>query len=153
MGSLLDLENRWIIKNGLNNIKNYFFKILIEKQSYSMGGEVTPMTVAFYIVPLVNAMIRVGTMEEKERLFMAFIDGHQMVPCNKRGAKGTFEEVAVESARECTNARTRQNKILDEMVNAFEIKIHKYNLLENKVLFIRLEEDDDYPAVLNGLVA
>ena len=153
MGSLLEIENRYIIKNGLENINNYFFKVLIEKQSYSMGGEVTPITVAFYIVPLVNAMIRVGTMEEKERLFMAFIDGHQMVPCNKRGAKGTFEEVAIESARECTNARTRQNKIMDEMVEAIEIKIHKYNLLENKVLFIRLEDEDNYPSVLNGLSA
>lgn len=153
MGSLLDLENRYIIKNGLENIQNYFFKTLIEKQSYSMGGEITPITVAFYIVPLVNAMIRVGTMEEKERLFMAFIDGHQMVPCNKRGAKGTFEEVAIESARECTNARTRQNKIKDETVEKLEIKIHKYNLLDNKVLFVRLEDDDQFPSVLNGLVA
>ena len=153
MGSLLDLENRYIVKNGLENIKNYFFKTLINKQSYSMGGEVTPITVAFYIVPLVNSIIRVGTMEEKERLFLAFVDGHQMVPCNKRGAKGTFEEVAIESARECTNARTRQNKILDEMVEAFEIKIHKYNLLDNKILFIRLEDEDNYPSVLNGLSA
>ena len=153
MGSLLEIENRYIIKNGLENINNYFFKVLIEKQSYSMGGEITPITVAFYIVPLINAMIRVGTMEEKERLFMAFIDGHQMVPCNKRGAKGTFEEVAVESARECTNARTRQNKIKDETVQKLEMKIHKKGLLDNKVLFVRLEEDDQFPAVLNGLVA
>lgn len=153
MGSLLDLENRYIIKNGLENIQNYFFKTLIEKQSYSMGGEITPITIAFYIVPLVNAMIRVGTMEEKQRLFMAFIDGHQMVPCNKRGAKGTFEEVAIESARECTNARIRQNKIKDETVEKLEIKIHKYNLLDNKILFVRLEDDDQFPSVLNGLVA
>lgn len=153
MGSLLEIENRYIIKNGLENINNYFFKVLIEKQSYSMGGEITPITVAFYIVPLINAMIRVGTKEEKERLFMAFIDGHQMVPCNKRGAKGTFEEVAVESARECTNARTRQNKIKDEAVQKLEMKIHKNGLLDNKVLFVRLEEDDQFPAVLNGLVA
>ena len=153
MGSLLEIENRYIIKNGLENINNYFFKVLIEKQSYSMGGEITPITVAFYIVPLINAMIRVGTMEEKERLFMAFIDGHQMVPCNKRGAKGTFEEVAIESARECTNARTRQNKIKDEAVQKLEMKIHKNGLLDNKVLFVRLEEDDQFPAVLNGLVA
>ena len=153
MGSLLEIENRYIIKNGLENINNYFFKVLIEKQSYSMGGEITPITVAFYIVPLINAMIRVGTMEEKERLFMAFIDGHQMVPCNKRGSKGTFEEVAVESARECTNARTRQNKIKDETVQKLEMKIHKNGLLDNKVLFVRLEEDDQFPAVLNGLVA
>ena len=153
MGSLLEIENRYIIKNGLENINNYFFKVLIEKQSYSMGGEITPITVAFYIVPLINAMIRVGTIEEKERLFMAFIDGHQMVPCNKRGAKGTFEEVAIESARECTNARTRQNKIKDEAVQKLEMKIHKNGLLDNKVLFVRLEEDDQFPAVLNGLVA
>ena len=153
MGSLLEIENRYIIKNGLENINNYFFKVLIEKQSYSMGGEITPITVAFYIVPLINAMIRVGTIEEKERLFMAFIDGHQMVPCNKRGAKGTFEEVAIESARECTNARTRQNKIKDETVQKLEMKIHKNGLLDNKVLFVRLEEDDQFPAVLNGLVA
>lgn len=153
MGSLLEIENRYIIKNGLENINNYFFKVLIEKQSYSMGGEITPITVAFYIVPLINAMIRVGTTEEKERLFMAFIDGHQMVPCNKRGAKGTFEEVAIESARECTNARTRQNKIKDETVQKLEMKIHKNGLLDNKVLFVRLEEDDQFPAVLNGLVA
>lgn len=152
MGSLLEIENRYIIKNGLENINNYFFKVLIEKQSYSMGGEITPITVAFYIVPLINAMIRVGTMEEKERLFMAFIDGHQMVPCNKRGAKGTFEEVAVESARECTNARTRQNKIKDETVQKLEMKIHKNGLLDNKVLFVRLEEDDQFPAVLNGSI-
>lgn len=153
MGSMLEVENRYIVKNGLENINNYFLKTLIDKQSYSMGGEVTPITVAFYIVPLVNAMIRVGTMDEKERLFLAFIDGHQMVPCNKRGAKGTFEEVAIESARECTNARSRQNKIKDEAVNNLEIKIHKYGLLDNKVLFVRLDEDDQFPAVLNGLVA
>mgnify|MGYP003416379716 FL=1 len=33
-----------------------------------------PISVAFYIVPLVNAMIRVGTMDEKRRLFEAFIE-------------------------------------------------------------------------------
>ena len=37
-----------------------------------MNDKINPMTVAFYIVPLINAMIRVGTQEEKERLFWAF---------------------------------------------------------------------------------
>lgn len=153
MGSMLDMENRYIVKNGFDQVKNYFFKSFIEKQDFSMGGEVTPITVAFYIVPMINAMIRVGTMAEKERLFLAFVDGHQMVPCNKRGAKGTYEEVAIESIRECTNARTHQNKYLDEMVEAFDIKIQNNDLLDNKILFVRLEDDDKYPAVLNGLSA
>ncbi len=34
-----------------------------------------------------------------------------------------------------------------------EARIAKYDLLSNKVLFIRLEEDDDFPAEINGLLA
>ena len=107
MGSVLDLENRYIMLNGFKNINNYFFKSAIEKQAYSMNNEVTPISVAFYIVPMMNAMIRMGTMEEKERLFLGLVDGHRKVPCNKRGAKGTMEEVAIESLRECVNAKAK----------------------------------------------
>ena len=152
MMSMLSLENRYIVHTGLNNIQNYFFKALCEKQSFSMGGKVTPITVAFYITPLINAMIRAGAQDEKERCFNAFIDGHQLVASQKRGAKGALEELAIESARECTNARAKQNRILDKAVETLEIKIHKYNLLENKILFIRLD-DEDFPPELNGLCA
>lgn len=152
MGSVLELENHYIISKGFSQVKNYFFRVLCEKQDYSMGGKITPMTVAFYIVPLINAMIRVGIMEEKERLFLAFIDGHHLVPSNKRGAKGTMEEVAVESARECTNARSKQNKTLDNAIAQLEFKIEKNDLLSNRILFVRLEEED-FPSELNGLIA
>lgn len=152
MMSMLSLENRYIVHTGFKNIQNYFFKALCEKQAFSMGGKVTPITVAFYITPLINAMIRAGSMEEKERCFTAFIDGHQLVPSQKRGAKGTYEEVAIESARECTNARAKQNRVLDKVVEELEIKIAKHDLLSNKILFIRLD-DEDFPPELNGLCA
>lgn len=152
MGSVLELENRYIIKTGFENIRNYYFEVLCNKQSYSMGGKINPTTVAFYIVPLINAMIRVGTPEEKERVFISFIDGHRMVTSHKRGANGALEEVAVESARECTNARARQNRILEKAQDQIEIKIFNNNLLDNKILFIRLDEED-FPSELNGLLA
>lgn len=152
MMSVLELENRYIIQEGFKNIHNHFFKSLCNKQEYSMGGKVTPMTVAFYITPLINAMIRVGTEDEKQRCFEAFIDGHKLVESHKRGAKGAMEEVAIESARECTNARSRQNRILDKAVEELEIKINKYDLLENKILFVRLDVED-FPSELNGLIA
>lgn len=152
MMSMLSLENRYIVHTGLSNIQNYFFQALCEKQSFSMGGKVTPTTVAFYITPLINAMIRAGSEDEKYRCFTAFVDGHKMVPSNKRGAKGTLEELAIESARECTNARSKQNRTLDKAVEQLEVKIHKHDLLENKVLFVRLD-DEDFPPELNGLVA
>lgn len=152
MGSVLEIENHYIIQKGFSQIKNTMFRALCEKQAYSMGGKVTPMTVAFYIVPLMNAMIRVGTMEEKVRLFMGLIDGDQLVESHKRGAKGTFERVAVESARECTNARAKQNRTLDDAIAQLEFKIEKKDLLSNRILFVRLEEED-FPSELNGLIA
>lgn len=152
MMSMLSLENRYIVHNGLKNIKNDFFKALCEKQSFSMGGKVTPTTIAFYITPLINAMIRVGTMEEKTRCSEAFIDGKELVVSHKRGANGALEEIAIESARECVNARAKQNRILDKAEEELEIKIHKYDLLENKILFIELDEED-FPPELNGLIA
>ena len=152
MMSMLSLENRYIVYTGLQNINNYYFNTICAKQSFSMGGKVNPTTVAFYVTPLINSLMRVGTMDEKERCFLAFVDGHQMVECHKRGAAGTYEEVAIESARECTNARARQNRILDKAVEELEIKIAKYDLLENKVLVVVLDEED-FPAELNGLCA
>ena len=153
MGGMLSLENRYIAVNGLKNVNNFFFKSILDKQAFSTKGKVNPITVAFYVVPLINAMIRVGTMEEKKRLFEAFYDGTKKIPSGKRGAKGTLEYAAVESVRECTNARNRQNKTLDDAVFSLENKVHKYGLLENKILFVRLDDEDDFPAVLNGLCA
>jgi single-stranded-DNA-specific exonuclease len=164
MGSMLEIENRYIAHEGLKHINNKCFWAIARKQDYAITGKtgpsdeeltaaLNPISIAFYIVPLVNAMIRVGTMAEKRRLFEAFLDGDKMIPSGKRGAKGTLDKAGTEAARECSNARNRQNKILDEAVGAIEIKIHKYDLLENRVLFVRLDDDDDFPSELNGLVA
>lgn len=166
MGSMIEMENRYIVETGLSeaHIKNDFFKCLLNKQAYSITGKMSAswqdiveatnaISVAFYIVPLVNAMIRVGTMAEKERLFLAFIDGGRMVPSGKRGAKGTMERIDIESARECTNAKNKQNRLKEAAVDRLEAKIFKYDLLENKVLFVRLDDDDDFPPELNGLIA
>lgn len=163
MGSVLELENRYIIYQGLHYIKNNLFHCMLEKASYSITGKMdaswsdiqdktNPISVAFYIVPMINALIRVGTMEEKELLFQAFLDGAQMVPCNKRGAKGTLERADVEATRVCTNAKAHQNKLLDDVMLRLEAKIFKYDLLENKILFVRLDEEK-FPSEINGLIA
>ena len=39
------------------------------------------------------------------------------------------------------------------MVDKLEQKIFKYDLLENKILFVRLDDDDDFPSEINGLIA
>ena len=92
-------------------------------------------------------------MEEKELLFTALIDGSRLVPCNKRGAKGTMERADIEAVRVCTNAKNAQNRMKEKAVEKLEAKIFKYDLLENKILFIRLDDDDDFPSEMNGLIA
>ena len=87
MGSLLYIENQYIVKTGLKHIQNIMFKETIIKQAYSLVGNkdmpfeqiqelLTPDKISFYVTPLYNAMIRIGTMEEKHRLFYSFIDGN-----------------------------------------------------------------------------
>lgn len=152
MMSMLEYENQYLVQTGFQNIKNTMLRVLLDKQDYSMGGKINPITVAFYIVPLINAMIRVGSMEEKYRLYRSFIEPNEMVECHKRGAKGTMERLCIESARECTNAKAHQDKMKEKIVQELEVKIFKQDLLENQILFVRLD-DDEFPAELNGLVA
>lgn len=165
MASVLNLENRYIISKGTAfPCENLFFETLIRKAAYSITGDsyasdskinekLTPTAVAFYIVPYINAMVRSGTLDEKKRMFEAFIHGDQKVVSHKRGANGALEKVAIESARECTNAKSKQDKMKTQMTEKLEIKIHKHGLLDNKILFVRLDDDDVFPSELNGLIA
>ena len=164
MMSGLEIENQYFWKKGFAKINNFFFLSIARKQAYSITGKMdpsdevifnalNPISVAFYVVPLINAMVRVGSKAEKERMLIAFLDGERMIPSLKRGAKGTLEKAAIESARECTNARNHQNKFKEDAVARIDQKIFKHDLLENKILFIRLDEDDKFPSELNGLVA
>jgi single-stranded-DNA-specific exonuclease len=118
-----------------------------------MNGKLNPTTVAFYMTPLCNAMIRSGTMPEKRRMYEAFIHGTELVPCNKRGCKGQMELLCIESARECTNAKAKQGRILDQAESLLEMKIVNHNLLDNKILVLRLDDEDNFPSEVNGLVA
>ena len=75
MMSMQTPENRLICAAGLCMVKNELFKAIIKKQCYSMfgiyeadwsdtyftNGSITQIKVAFYVTPLINALIRVGT--------------------------------------------------------------------------------------------
>lgn len=155
MMSVTSPENRFLIDTGLANIRNIFLKTLVDKQSYCLGeGHLTSQEVAFYIAPLINAMCRVGSMDEKERMILAFSDGSKMVPSNKRGAKGELEKIAVESARECTNARARQKRTQEKMAILIDQEIQTKGLLDNKILIVPMDEKfDGIPSEINGVTA
>lgn len=141
MMDLRDFETRHLITRGLENIRNPYFKGMVDKQAYSLKGEITPIGVAFYIAPYVNATIRMGTQEEKLMLFESMLDyrGYELVPSTKRGCKGQQETRVEQACRNCTNIKNRQTKARDAALENIERIIKEKNLLENKILVVKLE--------------
>ena len=153
MMDLRSIETKHLIGKGLANIQNPFFKGLVERQSYSLGGTITPIGVAFYIAPLVNATIRVGTQQEKETMFKAMLShlAYEQIPSTKRGCKGQFETIVEQAVRNATNVRNRQKRTRDAGMMEVEKIIAENNLDENKVILVNTTNILDKN--LTGLVA
>ena len=141
MMDLRDFETRHLITRGLENIRNPYFKGMVDKQAYSLKDGISPIGVAFYIAPYVNATIRMGTQEEKLMLFESMLDyrGYELVPSTKRGCKGQQETRVEKACRNCTNIKNRQTKARDAALENIERIIKEKNLLENKILVVKLE--------------
>lgn len=164
MMNLNTLENRYICDYGFSHIKNFGLKKLVQQQGYSLFGtsditdsyinniKLTPIQVAFYIAPLINALIRVGTMSEKEILFKSFIAGEETVLSTKRGHKGETETIAEQNARNCTNARNRQNREKDKALELLDIQIMNDCIDDNKILILNAD-DLNTSNTLTGLCA
>ena len=154
MMDLRDYETRHLITRGLENIRNPYFKGMVDKQAYSLKDGLSPIGVAFYIAPYVNATIRMGTQEEKLMLFESMLDyrGYELVPSTKRGCKGQQETRVEQACRNCTNIKSRQTKARDAALENIERIIEEKNLLNNKILAIKL---DTFAADKNltGLIA
>ena len=160
VGDMMDLrsiETRYLVSQGLqrSHLRNPFMLYMAQKNSYQLGdGDLTPIGLAFYIVPLVNAVTRVGTQDEKRLLFDSMLEwkAFESVPSTKRGHKGEEELLVEQAVRTCTNVKNRQTRERD--ANALEIEriIREDNLLDHKVLIIQLK---DFNADKNivGLIA
>lgn len=155
MMSLTSFETKHLMTKGFKRVNNPFFQALVEKQDFSIKGEVNPMTVGWYIGPLINAMIRAGEQDEKNKMFEAMLEEnrHVRLPSTKRGAKeGDTEGLGEYVARVCTNVRTKQNKMVEKGMELIDSIIKEKGLLDNKILIIPMPEDG-IQAELIGLVA
>ena len=154
MMDLRDYETKHLITLGLENIRNPYFKGMVQKNEYSLKDGITPIGIAFYIAPYVNATIRMGTQEEKMIMFESMLDfrGYELIPSTKRGCKGQKETRVEQACRNCTNIKSRQTKARDASLEVIENIIKDKKLLENKILVIKL---DNYAADKNltGLIA
>jgi single-stranded-DNA-specific exonuclease len=141
VSDVMDLRSfptRYYVNQGFKQIKNNMFKALVEAQDYSMNGKVNPTSVAWYVTPILNAMIRIGSYEERELLFRAFIEDYEEFDYKKRTGDIVKENIYDRAARLCKNTKSRQDKVRDKLYAELESMVD-YN---DKVSIIVAENTD-----------
>lgn len=147
-----ECETRYYVDLGLSKIRSKLFKALIEKQSYSMSGIVNITSVQFYVTPILNSMIRVGSAEDKDLLFRAFVETDEVFKYKKRGkTEESDEDIYTRAARLCYNAKNRQSKIVQKGVDAIDELVQEKEIYKDKVMFINVS--DILSETLTGLIA
>jgi len=71
--SIKSRENKAIVNIGMANLVNPYFKEIYKADFRLKDKKNVPMTYSFYILPVINATIRVGELEDKMALFQALV--------------------------------------------------------------------------------
>lgn len=142
IGDVMDMhshETNRLCTKGLARIVNPMICALIEANSFNIKGDPTINDVQFYIVPMMNALIRVGSSEQKKRMFRAMVGEEQTfqyTPTRGKNAGVTIDEtLAQHVARECSSCKYQQNKTKDKAVAELQELIEKHGADRSKVLF------------------
>lgn len=151
-------ETRYLTDLGLKNIQNKFLKALIKAQEYSMNDIVNIHNIQWYITPVINAIIRIGSIEEKELVFRAFIEEDEFFEYKKRATKNNPAQTIQESiydraAKFCKNSKQRQDKLRDKGLEKLSNQAKKFckNSDETKILLV--DTTDVLHEGLTGVVA
>ena len=153
---LKDFEIRQIILKGMQGFRNPLLKTMVAEDNFHFQGKaLTPFNIAWYIAPYINAITRSGTQSEKQVVFESMIEflAYKTVPSTKRGCKGQFETRVEQAVRTCKNVKNRQTKSKDGAMDAVLKTIKDENLLEHKILAIRLDPKYAADKNLTGLIA
>lgn len=135
--NMMNLDTRYLVQKGLANINNTLMKCIIQKQSFSMQNKVNITTIGWNVAPMLNAVIRVGTQEDKEMLFKGFISDD--------------EEFCMEVVNMCLRVQRQQNANVKKVVPKIEALVEELNLHQNKVIMINATGIIDHN--ITGLVA
>ena len=138
-------DNMYFIQNGLSNIHSEALKAFLNSQEIPLN-DVTIEHIKFKVAPLISAMIRMGSMEEKTLLFRAFIDDYEEFDYEKRGSLSVeTENIYDRVVRLCKNAKSRQDRAKQKLLDSCQVHEYEHILL--------VEYQDNKPSTLTGLVA
>lgn len=148
-------EVRNLVFAGIKNLNNKFLKEALIKKEMMFP---VPKDLSFSVIPMINAVIRVGTLEEKELLFRAIndIDPQIYIVDKKKKNKETkkfdkikvnmnLQQYAVDTAIRC---KARQDAAVKKAVIQAEANVWN----DGGVAIIVTEVEEKF-ASLTGLIA
>ena len=142
ISDVMDIRNaqtRYYIEEGLENINNKFLKALDKAQEFSTKGEVNIHNISWYWTPICNSMIRIGSLEDRDLLFRAFIETDEVFPYKKRGsAEFVDEDIYTRAARLCKNTKSKQDKMRDTLCDELKEKVD----MDDKVAILVADNSD-----------
>lgn len=145
-------ESRYYVYKGLANIKNNFIKHLLYKNA-GWAKEIYPRLVSFHASNFINAVIRVGTVEEKETVFRAMLneeESNTRISKYRGVEREVTENLSEQAYRLCSNARGRQNRRKAKLYQEAVEQIELHDLNKNQFIIVNLH---DLPSGFSGLVA
>lgn len=152
VSNVADKEIRYYVTKGLNNINNLFIKSVMERKGLQ---EMTGRDASFSIISMINAVTRIGSLEDKRELFDALVSESLETTTvevrKKNKSTGKFDKIPTEltihdiTVKACESIKTKQDKIVKEFLDKVDV------LYDGNVLIGLLEEEA--PSSITGLIA
>lgn len=152
----MDLETRFLILEGLNQIrnksgKNKLIETLVNAQMYSMDNKITMNGIGFYVCPLINSLIRLGEYEDKRYMFEAFVNSYKVLERKVRG-KGIVEMTIQEyTLKACESSNRKQKKMTEDSAAVLSEEIKGFGLDKFPILICNARDNVDGNST--GLIA
>lgn len=131
--SMKDIYTRYLTIQGLESITNPFILALLNKQKEKVK-KINIMSIAFYIVPLINACIRVCSIKDRYTVFNAI----------------AFDKDIDKAVDICIEAKKKQDEIRDNEFNSIVEEVENNKLYDDGAILII--KNDITPAI-TGLTA
>lgn len=152
-----EYETQLLIQQGLSKIKNPLFVELTRRDGMHFKEDKTPLMsdIAWYVAPILNAVTRVGLMEEKILVFQSMLVfmAYDQIPSTKRGCKGMTETRVEQAARTAANIKTRQGNEVDKGILYINKQIEELKLFNHKIIPVLIYDSTKVNKNLNGLIA
>lgn len=153
---LTNLQSRYLVLKGIEQLKNktnrnLFLRELISKQSYSMNNNVTITSIAYYICPLINSMIRLGEYDQKYNMFRAMCNSTELIERKLRGKGIVPISISEYVYKDCLQLNKKQKEIVSESAEYIDEEVQEYNLDKLPVLICNANNNIDKN--FTGLIA